>query len=104
MQPPLALVEPGRILHVRRAKQSAVEGIRPGVIGALDAAAESPGRSLAEPRAAMPAGVVQCVHPPVAIPHDHEALAGDLDATERARVRELARAPDARPVSREDGL
>ena len=44
---------------VRRADQAAVEGVRPGVVGALDGALHASRGLVAEPRAAVPADVVE---------------------------------------------
>ena len=56
------LAEVRHFVHVRRADQPAVEIVGPGVIRTLDAAGERPARLGAQPRAAVPADVVERVH------------------------------------------
>ena len=53
------LPEMRHILHVRRAEQPSVETIGPGMVRALDAAAEIAGVVGAQTRAAVPADVVK---------------------------------------------
>ena len=66
------LVEPGHVLHVRRADQPAVGGVGPCVIGALDRLGEPTRRVLTDTRAAMPADVEEDAQSAVASAHDDE--------------------------------
>jgi len=59
MERVIALVEPLDLAHVGRADQLPVDGVGPGVIGALDRFREPTARLLAQPGAAVAAYVVE---------------------------------------------
>src|SRR2546430_6662413 len=104
MERVIALVEPLDLAHVGRADQLPVDGVGPGVIGALDRFREPPARLLAQPGAAVAAHVVKRAQGAVPPPdHDH-ALARDGAQHVVAGCGDLGRTPDADPARREDAL
>ena len=101
---PVGLVEALDIAGGGRADQAAVQGVGPGVVGALDGLGEPAGVLLAEPGAPVAADVV--VRPVAARPvaqHD-DALLPDLLEEVVARIGDPLLPADADPAPQEDAL
>ena len=89
----------------RRPDQPAVVGVAPRVVGALDRALRvAVGLRVAEPRAAMPADVVEPAQLAVRAADEEQALAPDVDGDEVPRLGRLAAARDVHPFTEEDPL
>ena len=89
----------------RRPDQPAVVGVAPRVVGALDRALRvAVGLGVAEPRAAMPADVVEPAQLAVRAADEEQALAPDVDGDEVPRLGRLAAACDVHPLTEEDPL
>ena len=103
-QRPLRFVESGQVVRRRRALQAPVEAVSPTVVRALDRLGEPAFASLAEPRAAVAADVVERAHGPIAVPdHDDARLAG-RDEEVVPGLRDPALAAGAQPVAGEQLL
>ena len=96
--------EPQRAVHVRRAQQTSVVVVGPGVVRTLNRAAERARLSGAQLRAAMPADIREgavfgwCgAHRRIARPQNHQLLASDLAGDEGAPRRQVFLARGRRP-------
>ena len=92
------------LAHVGRADQAAVEGVCPGVVGALDGALQAAGGVVAEPRAAVPADVVEAAQLALLGAHHDHALAGHVDRHEVAGLVQALVAAGVEPGAREHPL
>src|SRR5262249_31728688 len=90
--------------HRGGAEEAAVEGVGPGVVGALDRAGEPPAGLLAEQGPAVAADVVEGPHRAGAVAQDDDALRVDGPDEEVAGPGDLLLAPRAEPGSQEDPL
>ena len=99
---PVGLVEVLDLVGGRRADEPAVEPVRPGVVGALDGAAELPAVLLADPGAAVAADVVVGAIRALAVPQHDDALLAHRLGEPVARVGQPVLAADAEPALGED--
>ena len=97
------LAEVRDFVHVRRAEQPPVEVVGPRVVRALDAAGKTPCGSEAELGSAVPAHVVERIHPGRTA-RDDDALAEQLSDEELAGRLDLFGPPRADPHPREQLL
>ncbi len=97
-------VESRDLVHARGEHQGALQVIGPGVIGTADAVAQLALPLAAQPRAAMPAEIVEG-RDPIGGRSDHEdAFSGDLGQDKTSRLGDLLFPADADPVLGEDLL
>ena len=100
----VAFLEPSDLAHVRRADQLAVDGVGPGVVGALDRFGETPLGLLTQPRAAVAAHVVEGTRRAVPAPDHYHAFARDRAEHIVAGLGDLGGPARADPAAREDAL
>ena len=92
-------------LHERRADQLSVERIAPGVVAALDRAAQATGRLLVtQARPAMTTDVVEATQLAVLAPYDEDALPDHIDGKKIAGFGERVDPARIDPVPEEDLL
>src|SRR6516225_1895566 len=89
-------------IHVRCAKQTAVQTVSPAVVRALDAFSETALGLSAHPRATMPADIVEGAQQAAAIAHDNQTFAGKFAEEIVARIGYRFGAPHADPTSAEE--
>ena len=100
----VAPIEVRHLVHVRRGEEAPVEAVRPGMVRALDAVDERAVGGGAEPRAAVPAEVVEGAWAAFAVADDDEALARELAHHEPSGVADLLVAPHRHPAAEEEAL
>src|SRR6266536_13496 len=97
---PLVLVEAGLAVGARRRAQRSVEGVRPGVVAALDRLA--PAAAVDEHRAAMPADVQECLQLALLVADDEDRDAAGVRRQERTGLGDLVGPAGVLPGARED--
>src|SRR3989442_1089229 len=100
----IPLVEAFHLAHVGGADELAVEGVGPGVVGALDRLGQAAAPLLAQPRPSVAADIVMRPQRTALVAqHDH-ALARDVGEEVVSRVGELRGAAHAHPAPSENPL
>src|SRR5437870_1940728 len=100
----IPLVEAFHLAHVGGADELAVEGVGPGVVGALDRLGQAAAPLLAQPRPSVAADIVMRPQRAALVAqHDH-ALARDVGEEVVSRVGELRGAAHAHPAASENPL
>ena len=101
LEPGLRLVDPAVLLT--GANQAAVQIVGPLMIGADEPLRRALGRG-ADPRAAMPARIMEGADRSVAAAQDDDRIVADLDREVVARRRDLAIVAGEQPVAVEEGF
>ena len=92
--------KPGRLLHVGRAHQLALEVVEPAMVGAAELLGVA--RAAGDLDAAVPADVGECADIAVIVAGDDDRLVHDPERHVVARILDLLHATDAEPVLHED--
>src|SRR5262245_57637305 len=100
----LSFIEAVGLVHVRCADQSAVQGIGPGMIRALDRLPKLTGCSLAQPRPTMTADIVKSTDRAFLIAENNQALSQDVGYKKVTCRGDLTLMPDAQPLSGKNAL
>ena len=95
----LGLIKTIDFVHVRRADESSVQTICPGMIWALEGLAQVAALLLADPGPAMAADIVESPHSPFLLAQNDQTFTHDFLHEIIARLRELALMPHAQPLS-----
>src|SRR5262249_20664194 len=98
------LIEPGGLLHVRRAQQSPIQTAGPGVIRTLNMLGELPLWPFAHARPAMTADIVEPMKSALFIADDDQTLSRNLRQQILACLFQLTLVPHTKPFRRKDAL
>ena len=101
-QAEVAGVDPAFAVRARRRDQSAVEPVRPRVVGALER--RSPPGAFADDRASVPADVEERAELVLLVADEHHGDVSHARRTERAGLRDLVRPAGVLPEAAEDPL
>src|SRR6187551_1288036 len=95
----LGFVKTLDFIHVRRADESSVQTICPGMIRALERLAQVAALLLADPGPAMAADIVESPHSPFLLAQNDQTFTPDFLHEIIARLRQLALMSHAQPLS-----
>src|SRR2546426_10956685 len=97
-------IESVDFVHVRSAKQSAIQIVGPGMVRALDRLVQPAAFYLAEPRPAMAADIVETTDFALLIPQNDETFARRVRGKIIPTGRDLILVPHAQPLRGKDTL
>ena len=104
MERMFSFIEAIDMLHMRRAQQSPIQPIGPGVIRTLDNLGEMPLLRFAHPGPAMTADIVEPVQLALLVADNDQTLSRNLCEQIVACVFQLALMPHTKPFGRKDAL